>query len=495
MARIKRNEPTADVLMTSMRSMGYTFEAAIADIVDNSVSAKCKNIEIHFPIDPSDCFVAVCDDGGGMLYEELFDAMKYGSRLKKDFRDGDDLGRFGLGLKAASLSQCRKLTIMSKKNGIITGLCWDLDEIEATCDWNIIEYSNEELSEIPYYNYLQGKDSGTVVLWENFDVIQKATGSVYAELSKYKQTVTDYLSLIFHRYLNRPKPNTLSITVDNYRLVGLDPFLEGHKKTNARREIIIPVKDTEGVERTITVQPYVLPFQKDLSTEDIKKCGGIEEYRTKQGFYIYRNERLIIWGTWFGRKKDELTKQARVRVDIPNTLDDIWQIDIMKQKAIIPGVIRNQLSKAVDEAMNIAVKTQKHRGRLEQINEDVDYIWDRMKTPHEEQYFYKINRESKIFDLLKETVDDATWNRIEMVLEEIENAVPYQQIYIDKSQNKVYDEVDEARKADIEAKARILVSMAVKMGAVTKNEAIDRLFKSEPFVNYVDIKNKLFAED
>lgn len=111
----KENEPTADVLMISMRSMGYTFEAAIADIIDNSISAEASKIIIKFPVDPADCYIAICDNGAGMDSIELFDAMKYGSNIKGYVRDEKDLGRFGLGLKAASLSQCRKLTVISKK--------------------------------------------------------------------------------------------------------------------------------------------------------------------------------------------------------------------------------------------------------------------------------------------------------------------------------------------------------------------------------------------
>lgn len=109
------NKPTADVLMSSMRSIGYSFEAAVADIIDNSISVKANFIEIRFPVDPSELFVAVCDNGSGMSENELFDAMKYGSAMKRENRSEDDLGRFGLGLKAASLSQCRKLTVVSKK--------------------------------------------------------------------------------------------------------------------------------------------------------------------------------------------------------------------------------------------------------------------------------------------------------------------------------------------------------------------------------------------
>ena len=117
MDKYTKNSPTADRLMFSMRAMGYSFESAIADIMDNSISAFAKNIFLKFPIDPSDCYIAICDDGIGMTKEELFDAMKYGSEQKREGRNADDLGRFGLGLKSASLSQCRKLTVASKKNG------------------------------------------------------------------------------------------------------------------------------------------------------------------------------------------------------------------------------------------------------------------------------------------------------------------------------------------------------------------------------------------
>lgn len=356
MKNLKENKPTADVLMTSMRAMGYSFESAIADIIDNSISANAKNIQLHSPIDPADCYVVICDDGEGMNQSELFDAMKYGSEQKRDGRSESDLGRFGLGLKAASLSQCRKLTVASKKEGIISAYTWDLDVIEEKKDWFVIECTDEEIQSIRYINWLSKLESGTVVVWEDFDFIEKATGSVYAELNKYQETTSEYLSLIFHRYLNRPTQSRINIKINNFQLKGYDPFLENHNKTNVRRRITIPIKDTQGIERMVVVQPYILPFQKDLTSEDKKLSGGIENYRSRQGFYVYRNERLIVWGNWFGRHRDELTKYARIRVDIPNTLDDIWGIDIKKQNAKIPSSIKNRLTKAVDEAMDIAIK-------------------------------------------------------------------------------------------------------------------------------------------
>lgn len=479
--------------MISMRAMGYSFESAIADIIDNSISASAHNIFLRFPIDPMDCYIAICDDGYGMSKEELFDAMKYGSEHKRDQRAANDLGRFGLGLKAASLSQCRKLTVASKKDDEISAYIWDLDVIEDKKDWYIIECSTYDISCIKQISWLDNVESGTIVVWENFDIIEKSSGNVYSELNKYQDSTADYLSLIFHRYLNKTGFNKTSIKVNNYELKGFDPFLESHPKTNVRRRIEIPVEDSNGIERIVSVQPFVLPFQKDLSAADKKLSGGIENYRSKQGFYVYRNERLIVWGTWFGRHRDELTKYARIRVDIPNTLDDIWGIDIKKQNAKIPVVIKNRLTRAVDEAMDIAVKAQKFRGRVDKTDNKIDYIWLPIKT-REDQHSYLINREAMIFDLIRDRVDDETWARIDMILEEIENSLPYQQIYIDKSQNKIDDIIDEERIEEVEAKARILIKIALSMGGNSKNAVISNLFNSEPFNNYPQLKDKLMEE-
>lgn len=493
MSEIVKNIPTADVLMTSMRSMGYTFEAAIADVLDNSISAQANRIDIRFPIDPQSCFVAICDNGIGMSKSELFDAMKYGSQIKKDIRETNDLGRFGLGLKSASLSQCRKLTVISKKDNMISAYKWDLDIIKDSGDWDIIEYGEMEIPNISWADYLINLESGTVVLWEEFDILEKNAGSVYSELSRYQEEVSRYLSLIFHRFLSKSDSNNIEVFINHFKLEPIDPFLEKHKKTNIRRQITIPINDSNGFERIILVQPFILPFQKDMTSEDKKLVGGMEDYRTKQGFYIYRNKRLIIWGTWFGRRRGELTKHARIKVDIPNTLDDIWCIDIKKQVASIPNIIKNQLKKAVDEAMDIAVRAQTYRGRIYNADENTDYIWNRIKG-RGDTYQYKINRDSIIFDLVKQKVDDDILNRIEMILEEIEKSVPYQQIYIDKSQNKVDEYKEENEIADIETKAQILIKMTMGLDNCSRKNAIDRIFASEPFCNYQRLKEKMKEE-
>lgn len=201
MAQYAENKPTADVLMSSMRSMGYTFEAAIADIVDNSISADAKYVQIYFPVDPTDLFVAICDNGYGMNRNELFDAMKYGSSLKRGKRQENDLGRFGLGLKSASLSQCRKLTVVSKKDNDVSAFTWDLDTVEEKRDWIMLERTTDEIQSLRFIDFLNERETGTIVIWEDFDIIRESSGNEYAELMEHQSEVSNYLSLIFHRYL------------------------------------------------------------------------------------------------------------------------------------------------------------------------------------------------------------------------------------------------------------------------------------------------------
>jgi hypothetical protein len=297
--------------------------------------------------------------------------------------------------------------------------------------------------------------------------------------------------MIFHRYLNEEHDKRINISVNNLKLKGLDPFLEKHKKTNTRQEFELAIKDTNGIERYVIVQPFVLPYQKDLSKNDMDLLGGIANLRTKQGFYIYRNRRLIIWGTWFGLPRNELTKHARIRVDIPNTLDDIWNIDIKKQNASIPKSIKNSLTKAVTETMDFSVKIQNHRGRIAKIDDGYDYIWNRIES-REKKYVYTINRESRIFGLLKENVDDEAMSRFEMVLEEIEKSIPFQQIYIDISQNIVDETDDIERLKDIENKGIIWVKNVFEFGELTLKQAIDQLFKSEPFCKHPELKQNFY---
>lgn len=213
--------------------------------------------------------------------------------------------------------------------------------------------------------------------------------------------------------------------------------------------------------------------------------------RAKQGFYIYRNRRLIIWGTWFGMKpRAELTKNARIRVDIPNTLDDIWSIDIKKQTATIPKRIQNQLKETVRQALEISVNQQTHRGRKNKVDDDIDYIWDRMEGRNN-TFYYQINRESKLYKYVKDQMTDQDYSLLEMLIGEIEKNIPAQQMYIDKSNDAISIEEPDNRLDEVYTIGVTMVETIKKMGLLPVNAIIDDVMKSEPFCNYPQIKQKL----
>ena len=497
MPKYVENTPEAGSLMGSMRSMGYTFESAIADIIDNSISAKAHEIHLYFPTNADTCYVCILDDGIGMSKTELFQAMRYGSSACEENRREDDLGRFGLGMKSASLSQCRILTVASKQKGKISAYRWDYNHIQGQTKWEVAELLQNEISDIPNIDNLKAQKQGTLIVWQDFDLIEKSNnGLVYKPLLDYKIKMIDYLGLIFHRFLGSTnKSEKITIYINKHKVEALDPFLVKHPKTTRRKEIDLAVEDKDGIERHIIVQPYILPFIKDLSDKDIEKLGGAENMRVKQGFYIYRNKRLIIWGTWYGMQRSELTKNARICVDIPNTLDDIWSIDIKKQNATIPGVIQRQLKRAVEDAMSISVRQQTYRGRKNNPNDKINYVWNRLEGREENHYFYEINRETELFKFVKSKISDDAYDYVEMLIDEIEKNIPFHQMYLDSANNSlVEDKTVPDREAEQIQKAIMIIENYVDLGLKPKEVIDEMILVDESFYDITNIKDILYKK-
>lgn len=423
MAKYILNNPSPDVLMNSMRSIGYSFKTAVADIIDNSISAHASEIKIYTPIN-DDLFISFFDNGEGMSRDELLNAMKYGS--DRECYGIDDLGRFGLGLKSASLSQCRKLTVASKKDGVISAFRWDLDSVIETKRWDCLELENDEIKQLPMIKVLTEAEKGTLVVWQDFDIAyKKSNGHVMETLSEEVDEMEKHLSLVFHRFLNRSF-NQIKIYINDDRIKGYDPFLEDHPKTDSQKPSIIKCENED-----IRIQQFILPHQNDLSNEDVEKLGGIERLRSGQGFYIYRNDRLIIYGTWFrlasSNLNSELYKYGRIKVDIPNTLDDMWDIDIKKQNASIPRQILASLKKAVS---NVRVKSKDKsakRTRLK-LEKDDSKIWNKNLNREEKEVFF-INNESQFVRNFIDGFDDSDKTKILRFLDVISASIPYDDIY------------------------------------------------------------------
>ena len=353
------NPPHAPSLLESMRSIGYSLESALADLIDNSISAKAKHIGIEFR--PTDTpYIAVIDDGDGMSKDSLAKARRHGSTSPLEARRIEDMGRYGLGMKTSSLSQCRRTTVISLRDGLICAYCWDLDVVVKRSSWIMLELDADDIAKLPHVNQLWTQKKGTIILWQNLDRLTVGESSVEVALGREMDHARSHLSLVFHRYISAESGRSrLAISTNGNPLPPIDPFLSDHKATQTLDE------DSFSVEgHRVTVKPYILPHASKLSPEEMARAGGSDGLRNQQGFYIYRNRRLIVWGTWFRlARKDELSKLARVRVDIPNSLDHLWTLDIKKSAAHPPEAVRFNLRRTVERIRQVSGRTIAFRGR------------------------------------------------------------------------------------------------------------------------------------
>lgn len=350
--------PKAHSFISATRHIGYSLEAAVADLVDNSITANAKTVDIVFE-GPS--WIAIVDDGIGMTVAELAQAMQYGSADPSRTRAENDLGRYGLGLKTASMSQCRNMTVISKKNGVVSAMRWDLDYIEAHKDeiWPLLVLEEAEWEALPRADALKKRKNGTVVLWQKIDFGGTDNKQAFEE-EMFK--VSEHLALVFHRYIHGEEGlHKIEIQINGAALRPKDPFLQYVKKGKQGHQCKATQAIGTGAGK-ITLQAFVLPHEKELTQTMREALGTSKMLRRTQGFYIYRNKRLITYGDWFGLKaQGEFFKLARVKVDIPNSVDLKWSLDVKKAVAIPPKQIVAQLRAYVDSV----VKQSKNAIRVE----------------------------------------------------------------------------------------------------------------------------------
>lgn len=487
MAIIIENIPNASTLINSMRSIGYDFESAVADIIDNSISAFAKNIEISFPTDGySNIYLHIIDDGNGMSKEELFEAMRFGS-VKDEERSKEDLGRFGLGLKTASISQCKKITVISKKENEVSGYSWDLDLLVGEKKWNIIELTKSEILEkMDILNTNLITNNFTIVIWENFDTLEKDITpfkNIYDVFFDRINQMEKHISLVFHRIID----DGLVIKINNNVVNSLDPFLSKHNKTSIKPEQVINTKTKDNNDEKVKMQVYVLPYFKDLNPADIEKLGGRENLN-KQGFYIYRNKRLIIHNTWFRiNPKSELSNNARIRIDIPNTLDNLWSIDIKKQNAVIPSSLLSQLRMEVSDAAGKSKKLYKYKG--DQQTKDGS-IWNKVIDERNKTIYYKINFESELLKSLYDDLNEKDQANVKKIINLIELSLPYRDIYNSVAEKKDINSINVQKENELLIEAYNLFHTLKKIKNLNDNQIIDSICSLEPYLS-ANIREKL----
>jgi hypothetical protein len=347
--------PSARRLMESLRDIGYELPAAVADLVDNSIDARATQVDVTVVFDGVDSWIRVADDGSGMSTSRMNEAMRYGT--DRDYAEGD-LGKFGLGLKTASLSQCRRLTVATRTNPDRRDIeirRWDLDHVMDEDLWQLLRLGPAEVRPETVEPLQDGP--GTVVMWELLDRVldYKVPTGLAAQhgLAAVCRDIEAHLAMVFHRFLAQQARRALplTITVQGNVVEPWDPFARDEQATQKLDKQSVTLRQ-DGRTQTIRVQPYILPNQVQFSTARAwEGASGPKKWNRQQGFYIYRGGRMIQSGGWNRlRTPDEHTKLARIAVDIPRGADAAFGINVSKMRVLVPAELRPDL-KAIASAV------------------------------------------------------------------------------------------------------------------------------------------------
>lgn len=468
-------EPDASAMIETFRAIGYSIETAIADIIDNSISAESKNIWFNYVWKGENTFIIIKDDGYGMNNEELVQAMRPGSRHPGDERSVKDLGRFGLGLKTASFSQTRKFSVISKKDNCTPVYwAWDLDHIQKVKSWELIQFAPFESA----INDISNQGSGTSVVWYCLDRTLKHTKEEDTEaLGRFMELmdgVKKHIEMVFHRFIEQGK---IKIWFQDRKVEPWDPFLRGENGVQSGAE------ESLG-DGNIFVKGYVLPHKSKITEQTFKKAAGPKGWNEQQGFYIYRNERLLVAGNWLGMfRKEEHYKLCRIMIDLPNTVDDKWQIDIKKSIARPPLKTQSQLKAYAKNIRNQAVSVYRHKGKVLQRKYPsfkFTAVW--LEKLRHGKRFYAINRNHPIISQL---IEEPTRQNINELIRFIEETVPVPLITIKESEEPESHGLPfENLEHEILVEKMQSVYKSLLDNGKTSEEAVAALFLIEPFDKY-----------
>ncbi|CAM5467159.1 ATPase OS=Streptomyces aurantiogriseus OX=66870 GN=GCM10010251_22590 PE=4 SV=1 [Streptomyces aurantiogriseus] len=379
-------------MIASLSSLGYSLPAAIADLVDNSVSAEASTVDVEFTWAGRDSWVAVVDNGWGMSAEELVTAMTVAARGPTTPRAATDLGRFGVGLKSASFSQARQVTVTTSKGEQWNTRTWDLDVVEKYGEWRLLhEADDETMAVVKRIQPPAGR--GTVVLWRRLrgydsagvtEDDERTQKQFYAEATRAEA----HLGMVFARFLTGSRRRLLRIS--GTPVEPWDPFLVNHPSVQR-----LPVEELPLGGGTVRVEAFVLPGSQRLSQEDFEKAAGPRGWLDQQGFYVYRRNRLILAGDWLGLRglrREEKYNLARISVDIPGEADVEWGVDVRKSSVVPPVVLRRHLHRIARQARSKAADVLRHRGRVaaRTHGDPLQYAWHVRRT--DDQVVCRINR-------------------------------------------------------------------------------------------------------
>jgi hypothetical protein len=349
--------PQPAALVEGLRDMGYSLATALADIIDNSITARARTVQLVAETSHSEPFIALIDDGCGMAPGELVQAMRLGSKDPRAPRGQADLGRFGLGLKSASFSQCRRLVVATRHAGVSTVAVWDLDDVSRRNTWEL--EIHDQLEGLPGADLLG--PTGTLVLWQKLDRpggrTQARASPRVEEINRQLGEAERHLRMVFHRFIDRA--GQLTIYFNGRQLEPLDPLALAHAAT-----VRTPEEEIDLGTGVVRIQAVTIPHESKAGRRLWEDLAGPDGTARSQGIYVYRGDRLIIHGGWQGLSKSSpLTQLARLRVDIPNSMDADWTIDVKKSSAQLPVPVRTRLRELVDRIVQGSRRTYDGRGQ------------------------------------------------------------------------------------------------------------------------------------
>ena len=338
--------PNPGRTIEGLRDTGYNFETAVADLVDNSIAAESTKIDIQVDLDfRGKVRLSIADDGFGMNKLDLINAMQYGSPKRKD---PASLGKYGLGLKTASTAFCRRLSLISRPSGgsIPMMATWDLDHVVEQEKWLLQMSDNPDKEALEHLNQVSAGSAGTVVLWTKVDRLlrdyQNPTG-IHARnaVKKRRKKLHDHIAMTYQRFLDKSdnRARNVEISLDGAPINAWDPFQKGLSEL-----VVCDTRETSfnGTESSFKVQAYILPRREEFPSTEQAKLARLSS--KMQGFYIYRENRLIHGASWLGMfQKEPHGTLLRIEFSFDHKLDDAFQLDIKKSQIFLKEELWNWL--------------------------------------------------------------------------------------------------------------------------------------------------------
>lgn len=470
--------PDPAATIETLGALGYSTNSAVADLIDNSIYAGATQIDVVFHWDGADSWCAIADDGQGMTTVELKHAMTIGSRDPLLPRDEADLGRFGFGLKAASFSQCRELTVGSRKSKRpVAFRTWDLECVRAEGRWLLLKSPPQARQLV---EQCQGPGPGTVVLWRRLtgDLIDEGARvddkRAHQHFLQRVASLERHLAMTFGRYLLRGhKP--LRICINGVPVDGWDPFLSDHPATQR----MSPEKLRYRGE-TVNVSPFVLPHRSKLTEVEYEQAGGPHGWNDQQGFYVYRSDRLIQAGEWFarGHTKHAGYDLARIAIDVPASLDRHWALDVKKSSVRPPGPLASDLTRIALVTRERAREVYRHRGALvgPRAEKPAEPVWHQRRRHGES--IMRINRKHPLIEGALEKVGRERQALVDLI-SLIEATLPVP-LLPGRPKREASVTVDIEASENLMRLAERLYNGFLQDG-MTRQAARDRLLKIEPF--------------